>query len=640
MKPLQVVPPKKALRARLNNPTPCHGIKEVAMKTKSLFLLLMGMLLLQACLAPTPGAAPTTAPSTPTAFPATPPPLTMTAPPPTLRVCLGAEPEALDGYTDPDWTARLVGALLRTPVAHAQAQSLAAPWLVKLPRLGEGDAVLQDVSVHEGDRIINAQGQVTVLRQGEKIRPSGCGSATCEIEYKGEALRLPQMTVTYTLRSDWRWSDGTPLTANDAQSGYTLARYWLAQGDRYRAAAGLAHPDALLVVEGTARYEALDATTLRWQGVPGLLTPYYQLNLFLPLPTHQLPGQDPAAWVNSPALRAPLSWGPYRLEAWTPERGMTLARNSYSQETPSFERIEIRFVGQDVQRALKDDTCDVITSDALLERPATWPEGWTLYTYGAPWGEQLAFRADLQPVVKQAVALCVERTALARTLSAEALRLDNLVASPHPFLSLPALPYDPAQAQARLEEAGWRDADGDGLREAHGVVGFNDGTPLRLKLVTTTNRESLAAALTQAVLPCGIGVDVATYPPETFYTAAESPLRQGAFDVALMSLPIGLLPPCEAFLPPNTAFSGHAGNPWGFADAEFSAACLEARATLPGQADYEERYQRVVELFAQRLPALPLYLTPRYVLARSTLQGIPETLIGQEETVSVAQWKK
>lgn len=166
------------------------------MKPKAFVLLLLGMLLFQACLSPTPSATPTAAPRTPTA----PPPPTMTAQPPTLRVCLGAEPEAIDGYTDPDWTARLVGALQRTPVAHAQALALAAPWLVKLPRLGAGDAIIQDVTVHEGERIVNAQGQVTVLRQGEKIRPSGCGSATCEIEYQEEALRLPALPLYLTPR--------------------------------------------------------------------------------------------------------------------------------------------------------------------------------------------------------------------------------------------------------------------------------------------------------------------------------------------------------------------------------------------------------------------------------------------------------
>ena len=42
--------------------------------------------------------------------------------------------------------------------------------------------------------------------------------------------------------------------------------------------------------------------------------------------------------------------------------------------------------------------------------------------------------------------------------------------------------YDPEQAKALLDEVGWRDEDGDGIREAHGVEGVEDGTPLSLMM--------------------------------------------------------------------------------------------------------------------------------------------------------------
>jgi ABC-type transport system substrate-binding protein len=43
--------------------------------------------------------------------------------------------------------------------------------------------------------------------------------------------------------------------------------------------------------------------------------------------------------------------------------------------------------------------------------------------------------------------------------------------------------YDPDKARQLLDEAGWKDEDGDGTREAHGVEGVEDGTPFKVNIV-------------------------------------------------------------------------------------------------------------------------------------------------------------
>jgi peptide/nickel transport system substrate-binding protein len=49
---------------------------------------------------------------------------------------------------------------------------------------------------------------------------------------------------------------------------------------------------------------------------------------------------------------------------------------------------------------------------------------------------------------------------------------------------IPRPAYDPTAAAALLEEAGWSDADGDGVRECHGCSSAEEGYPLSFELAT------------------------------------------------------------------------------------------------------------------------------------------------------------
>ena len=51
--------------------------------------------------------------------------------------------------------------------------------------------------------------------------------------------------------------------------------------------------------------------------------------------------------------------------------------------------------------------------------------------------------------------------------------------------------YDPEGAKAMLDEAGWRDEDGDGVREAHGVPNVDDGTKFSLSMNGYTGFDTL-----------------------------------------------------------------------------------------------------------------------------------------------------
>ena len=91
--------------------------------------------------------------------------------------------------------------------------------------------------------------------------------------------------------------------------------------------------------------------------------------------------------------------------------------------------------------------------------------------------------------------------------------------------------YDLDKAKALLEEVGWKDEDGDGVREAHGVEGIADGTELRLLEAVNANALGESEILQGLVTDAGIKVELQVVDFATMWGY----LRAGEYDVNLNS---------------------------------------------------------------------------------------------------------
>ncbi len=91
-------------------------------------------------------------------------------------------------------------------------------------------------------------------------------------------------------------------------------------------------------------------------------------------------------------------------------------------------------------------------------------------------------------------------------------------------------PYNKAQAETILSNAGWMDSDLDGIRENA------SNEPLELDFITTTTQMRIESAdlFKAQMLDIGILVNVYTYPAGDFFSdnPAVSPLAAGDFDIA------------------------------------------------------------------------------------------------------------
>jgi ABC-type transport system substrate-binding protein len=132
----------------------------------------------------------------------------------TLVLGLTQEPASLLGLVEDAFVAHVVlfllGADRDLTTLNYDFQPL---HLKQLPTLENGGAVNNDVEVKEGDKVLDANGEVIELAAGATI----INSAGEKIEYTGGTVTMKQLVVTYEYRDDLKWPDGSPLTSEDLE---------------------------------------------------------------------------------------------------------------------------------------------------------------------------------------------------------------------------------------------------------------------------------------------------------------------------------------------------------------------------------------------------------------------------------------
>jgi peptide/nickel transport system substrate-binding protein len=543
--------------------------------------------------------------------------------------------------------------------------------LEKLPSLVDGDAALAIVAAGEGDKVVDAKGEVVTLDPAADppimLIPAGGGDPE---PYQGGDFEMEQITATFKLLPGLLWSGGEPLTALDSVYAFNLLADPDTPGGREKD-----------ILWRTATYEAIDDLTTVWTGLPGFMDAEYFTNFFGPAPEH-LWGRYSAAELHTAeeSHRKPVGWGPYMIDEWVQGESITLHKNpNYfraAEGLPRFDALIYRFVGDnsiDNIAALLSGECDILDQglglgdqlELLLDLQSSGQIKVT-FTPGTVWMhldfgiQHVDYDDGYQPGVdrpdffsdvrtRQAFAQCMDRQALVDDIFfGQTIVMDSYIPPQHPLYNPEVSHYefDVAAGSALLEEVGWVDDDGDANtpRIAQGVANVPEGTPLTVGYETRIGTfERVTEIMGRSLEECGIQVNPnVNSAPELFADGPEGVLFGRQYDLGNFIWLTGVAPPCDLYL--SSQVPGPAGETWvsvqdgqertfgtsgwvgdnnpGYANEEYDHVCNTALGFLPGQPEHEAAHLEAQRIFAEQLPVVPLYLQIRQAATRPDLCGL------------------
>ncbi|HEU4365007.1 MAG TPA: peptide-binding protein [Candidatus Krumholzibacteria bacterium] len=276
------------------------------------------------------------------------------------------------------------------------------------------------------------------------------------------------LRVTIKLREDIHWQDGVPITSRDAR--FALAR--------------IQDPDVpalnkLAYFEKLARLETPDDHTLIFVWKEPFAPGMYAITQLWPIPEH-IYGQGD--FLTHPANRKPVGSGPFILDEWRSGQYISLKRyDDYHGRKAYLDRMIFKVVEDDAValNMLKIGELDEMRVTQIQWEKQTvdadFEARFNRYQYYYPqynfigWNCRTPWFTDGR--VRLAMTLLFDRESINNKIYSGYARL---VSGPFYINSwaydktVRPHPYDPVRARQLLDEAGWIDSNGDGIRDKDG----------------------------------------------------------------------------------------------------------------------------------------------------------------------------
>ena len=276
---------------------------------------------------------------------------------------------------------------------------------------------------------------------------------------------------TFSLREGVAFHDGTPFNASAVKTALDRTQDLT---DFSSAQAAMANYVGTEVVDDLTVKVTFDASK------PRFLEDLSQPWLGIPSPT---------AVADEGFAQNPVGSGPFVFVEWAPQDHITLARNPDYAWAPEFatntgpanlDEVVLRFLPEQASRlsALQAGEAQVVEDPPAQEATPFIADGtFDVETFTAPgMPSHMMLNVEKAPTddlaVRQAMIQAVNQEELAQTAFAGLQSAAHSVLSPTTFgyseAAADLYQFDLEQANALLEEAGWVDGNGDGIREKDG----------------------------------------------------------------------------------------------------------------------------------------------------------------------------
>jgi peptide/nickel transport system substrate-binding protein len=327
------------------------------------------------------------------------------------------------------------------------------------------------------------------------------------------------------------------------------------------------------------------------------------------LPKHRLAGLDPKQYARWDFWTHPVGNGPYRFARYVPHTMMQLDANpDYYRDKPRFEHVVLKFVQGDAMTELLSGNVDVLPN----ADPGRSPADGSWRRYSGFYGHQVSAIAwnNVHPIlrdpgVRRALTLAINRRELTRLLNLP----DVIPILDGPFTrrmvrrgKIPdPLPYDPDQAEALFDAAGWRRGAGRGARA-------RDGQPFQFTLLVMGERGfSQAAVYVQEALR-HVGVEMEVQGMDN--GVVRQRFHDGQFDAVLMVVAAGAW---------RTLLGAH--SPLGYRNAR--VAQLLERVPMVSDAEEEDEIDvEVTRILRSEVPVTVLFPRVTTTLASRRVHGL------------------